>query len=137
MQEVTWQLTPRPVEEPAKLAKSGANAAPSPTTGAAKSWSYSVEATARVSQVIAAPDAAAHERGKEKYYFEDLDPQLQNVLRAQLQMPGDVSAVIELRAGFLVFLARERSAERLSAVSLSIHKRSYEEWLTQQSEEKS
>ena len=33
---------------------------------------------------------------------------------------------------FLVFLAREKSATALSAASLSIPKRSYDEWLAQQ-----
>jgi len=132
MQEVTWQLTPRPAEEAAAASKRAPATATSPTQGAAKSASYSVEATAQVSQVVAAPDAAAREPGKEKQYLEDLDPQLQNVLRAQLQKPGDVSAVIEMPEGFLIFHAKERTATTLRASSFTIHKRSYEEWLAQQ-----
>jgi hypothetical protein len=134
MEEVIWQLTPRPADEAAELARRAPATAQSPTQGAAKSTSYSVEATAQVSQVIAAPDSAARESAKEKHYFEDLDPQLQNVLRAQLQKPGDVSAVVETPGGFLLFLAKERNAETLRAASLSIPKRSYEEWLAQQAE---
>ena len=134
MQEVAWQLTPQPAEEPAELARRNPGTAPSPTKGAAKSASYSVEATAQVSQIIAAPAPAAHGPGKEQPYFEDLDPQLQNVLRAQLQKPGDVSAVCEMPAGFLVFQAKARTSGVLTASPLSIPKRSYEEWLAQQPE---
>ena len=58
--------------------------------------------------------------------------ELQAVLKAQLRQPGDVSAVIEMPAVFLLFLAREKSAETLAAASLSLPKRSYEEWLAAQ-----
>ena len=67
-----------------------------------------------------------------KLYFEDIDPELQNVLRAQLQKPGDVSAVIEIPTGFLVFLAKEKSTAILTAACLTLPKRSYDEWLAQQ-----
>lgn len=50
----------------------------------------------------------------------------------QLQKPGDVSAVIETSGGFLLFLARERTGQELSVYSLSIPKRSFDEWLAQQ-----
>ena len=128
MREVTWQLTPRPAAAHA----SAAPAAPASTQVKASSGTYTVEATAQVAQVLAAPDGAGHEPGKEKAYFEDLDPELQKVLRVQLQKPGDVSAVVEMPAGFIIFQARERTAAALRAASLSIHKRSYEEWLAQQ-----
>jgi hypothetical protein len=134
MTEITWQLTPRPAEEVAELAKRSATTATQPTQGAAKSASYSVEATAQVSQVVAAPDDARRESGGQKHYFSDLDPQLQNVLRVQLQKPGDVSAVIEMPTVFLVFQAGERTATELRARSYSVQKRSYEEWLAQQAE---
>lgn len=101
-----------------------------PTQASASSKTYTNEATAQLSQAINPPDKSAH--GKEKLYSEDLDPELQKVLRVQLQKPGDVSVVIEMPGGFLVFLAKEKSAESLSAASLSIPKRSYEEWLKQQ-----
>jgi hypothetical protein len=129
MQEVTWQLAPRTEEETAKLAERNPAATPA-TKGTAKSTSYSVEATAQVSQVVATPEGAGRE--PEKHHFEDLDPQLQNVLRVQLQKPGDVSAVIEMPAGFVIFQAKERSATELSASSHSIPKRGYEEWLAKQ-----
>jgi hypothetical protein len=132
MQEVTWQLTPRTEAETAKLAERNPTVATQATPGTAKSANYSVEATAQVSQVVAAPEGAGREPEKQKHYFEDLDPQLQNVLRVQLQKPGDVSAVIEMPAGFVIFQARERSATELSATSHSIPKRSYEDWLARQ-----
>jgi hypothetical protein len=125
MHDVTWQLTPRPKDDESATAP---QTPPPQTQGAAKSGSYSVEATAQVAQALTPPPGEKDE----KLYFEDLDPELQQVLRVQLQKPGDVSAVIETPRGFLVFLAKEKSAESLSAASLTIPKRSYEEWLAQQ-----
>ena len=124
MRDVTWQLAPRPVGEKESGIPAG------PVTGVASSGSYSIEATTQLAQVAASPDQG--ERGKGKLHFEDLDPELQKVLRVQLQKPGDVSAVIETPGGFLVFLAKEKTAEILTAASLNIPKRSYEEWLAQQ-----
>jgi len=125
MHEVTWQLTPRPEDD------LSTNTTPPPQTqGKAKSGIYSVEATAQVAQPLCAPSGETDR----KLYFEDLDPELQNVLRVQLQNPGDVSAVIETPGGFLLFLAKEKSAESLTAASLSIPKRSYEVWLEEQEE---
>ena len=45
-----------------------------------------------------------------KFYFEDLPSELQNVLRAQLRRPGDVSAVIETGGAFLLYVAKEKTA---------------------------
>ncbi|MBL9132124.1 MAG: hypothetical protein JNG86_13055 [Verrucomicrobiaceae bacterium] len=124
LQEAVWQLTPRPVAPTAPVS------APVPTQMKASSGAYRVEATAQLSQVIASPQQAAPGQGKT--YFEDLDPELQRVLRAQLQKPGDVSAVIETPDAFLLFLVKARSAETLSVSSLVLSKRSYDEWLAQQ-----
>jgi hypothetical protein len=52
-----------------------------------------------------------------------------------LQIAGDVSAGIETSIAFLLFIAKEKSATTLNASSLSIPKRSYEEWLAQQSDQ--
>ena len=126
MREGTWLLTPRPAEDkPVQPA-----AATTPTKANAKSSAYTNEATAQLSQAINAPDKSTP--GKEKLYFEELDPELQKVLRVQLQKPGDVSAVVEMPGGFLVFLTQEKSAGTLSAASLTIAKRSYEEWLSRE-----
>ncbi|MEY4488255.1 MAG: hypothetical protein RIQ79_763, partial [Verrucomicrobiota bacterium] len=126
LHDVTWQLTPRP---PEASPSANLSTATTPTQIVAKSGAYTVEATAQLSQVLAAPELA--KPGEEKHYFEDLDPELQRVLRAQLQKPGDVSAVIELPATFLVFQAKSRDAESLAAASLALPKRSYDEWLAQ------
>jgi hypothetical protein len=129
MRDVTWHLTPRPAEDkPAPPA-----AQTTPTKATAKSSAYTNEATAQLSQTINPPDKSTP--GREKLYFEDLDPELQKVLSVQLQKPGDVSAVVEMPGGFLVFLAKEKSAASLSAASVTIPKRSYEEWLARETEE--
>lgn len=128
MHEVTWQLTARPADD-----KPAPSAAPTtPTQAKAKSSAYTNEATAQVAQSLTPPEKAAP--GNDKHYFEDLDPELQKVLRVQLQKPGAVSAVSEMPGGFLVFLAKEKTAASLSAASVSIPKRSYEEWLAQEPE---
>jgi hypothetical protein len=111
--ETTWQLGARPVsKEPdstelqLKVQKQfGANA-----------------------QVISTPGG---ERER-KFWFDDLQPDLQNVLRAQLRQAGDVSAVIEAPSGFLLYVVREKTTESLSASVLSLPKRSYEEWIAEQ-----
>jgi hypothetical protein len=81
-------------------------------------------------QILSSP---RREAGR-KFYFEDLPAQLQQVLKVQLRQAGDVSAVIEMPGGFVLYLAKEKTAETLSVGSLSIPKRNYEEWLEQQKE---
>ena len=117
--EATWQLGARPEEKPGAETtdeleikkRFGANA-----------------------QILSSPHAS---EGKERnFYFEDLPGELQNVLRVQLRQAGDVSAVIEMPGGFLLYLARENTPETLSVATLSIPKRSYEQWLNEQSESK-
>ena len=128
MREVTWQLGPRPEEENAKLQTSNSKLQTTPTPAAARSGSYSVEATVQLAQPLTPPPG---ERDR-PHYFDDLDPELQRVLRVQLQSPGDVSAVIETPGGFLLFLAQEKTAATLRASSLSLPKRSYDQWLADQ-----
>ena len=67
--------------------------------------------------------------GKRTLYFDNLPALLQRVLAAQLNQPGDVSAVIESPGGFALYLTVEKTDETLRVVALSIPKRSYEEWL--------
>ncbi len=67
-----------------------------------------------------------------KFYFEDLPGDLQQVLRVQLRQAGDVSAVIEMPSGFTLYVAKEKTSEKLSAAVLSVPKRSYEQWLEEQ-----
>jgi len=117
VRESTWQLRARPAETNAPAAdevaikqRFGPNA-----------------------QILSAPPAGGQEA---KTYFADLPGELQNVLRVQLRQPGDVSAVIETPGGFLLYVARETSETELSAAGLALPKRSYEQWLNEQSEGK-
>jgi hypothetical protein len=44
--------------------------------------------------------------------------------------------VVETPGGFLLYVAKEKSDAVLSVAGLSLPKRSYEQWLTEQSESK-
>ena len=123
MRESTWQLGPRPAEDAPP-----APATPQAERATSSSGSYSNEATAQVAQALG---GGPEKTGDRTLYFEDLEPELQRVLRVQLQKPGDVSAVIETPAAFLVFLAKEKSAAVLTASCLTVPKRGYDEWLAQ------
>jgi hypothetical protein len=80
-------------------------------------------------QILSPP----HAGGKDaKFYFADLPPELQNVLRVQMRAAGDVSAVIETPAAFLLYVAKQRTDSVLSVAALSLPKRSYEKWLEEQ-----
>jgi hypothetical protein len=114
--ETTWQLGARPEEKAATEA--GAD-------DAAIKQRFGSHA-----QLLSPPQPGA-DRDR-TFYFADLPDELQNVLRAQLRQPGDVSAVIETPGGFLLFLAKEKTDTILSAASLSVAKRSYEEWMAAQ-----
>jgi len=81
-------------------------------------------------QILSSPRGAEKDR---RFYFEDLPGELQRVLRVQLRQPGDVSAVIETPGGFLLYVCQAKTAETLSVATLSLSKRSYEEWLAEQS----
>jgi hypothetical protein len=111
--EITWQLGARPAETNAPAAdemeikqRFGPNA-----------------------QLISPPRGAERER---KQYFEDLPGELQQVLRVQLRQAGDLSAVIETPQGFLLYVAREKTGTAFSVACLSLPKRSYEQWLSEQ-----
>ena len=121
-----WKLGPRPAD----AAPPAPASPPPPTKATATGGIYSVEATARVAQPLSSPEA--EEAGGRDLYFDDLDPELRKVLAAQLKQAGDVSAVIEMPAGFVVFTLTAVTPESLSAVSLSLPKRNYDEWLNQQ-----
>lgn len=62
-------------------------------------------------------------------YFDDLPEDLRKVLTVQLQKPGDVSAVIETPGVFLLYVAKVKTAETLSAAVWSLPKRNYERWI--------
>jgi hypothetical protein len=81
-------------------------------------------------QLISSPH-----RAERDHYFEDLPAELQRVLRVQLRQPGDVSAVIETPGGFLLYVAKERTNTALTVACLSLPKRSYEQWVSEQTPE--
>lgn len=85
-------------------------------------------------QLLSSPQAAD---GKErKFYFADLPGELQNVLRVQLRQAGDVSAVIEMPGGFLLYVAREKTDAVLSvAPACPCPSATSEQWLEEQAKE--
>jgi len=82
-------------------------------------------------QILSSPNKTD---AKPKLYFQDLPPQLQQVLRAQLRQPGDISAVIETPGDFRLYLCETNTATNLATATLSVPKRSYEQWLAQQAD---
>lgn len=115
--ETTWQLAARPAE----------TNAPSADELEIKKH-FGPEA-----KILSAPHAEGEET---KFYFEDLPDELQNVLRVQLRRTGDVSAVIETPRVFLLYVVKEKTEEVLSVAVLALPKRSYEQWLENESEDK-
>jgi len=124
--ETAWLLAPRP-SEVVSLAKHQEPTAA--THDKAEAGVYSVEATAQLTHELSSPTKPDHD---EKSYFDDLPADLQNVLRVQLGHPGDVSAVIEMPGGFVLYLAKTKTQEQLAVTVISLKKRSYEQWLAQQ-----
>jgi hypothetical protein len=61
-------------------------------------------------KVLSSPQADK----EQKFYFEDLQAELQHGCAFRLRQAGDVSAVIEMPGGFLLYVAKERTAETLS-----------------------
>ncbi len=111
--EMTWQLRARPA---------GAGASSADEMEIKRQFGPNA-------QLLSRPGDASAER---KSYFEDLPADLQRVLRAQLRRAGDVSAVIETPGGFLLYLARDKTATTLSMAVLSIPKKSLGQWLSEQ-----
>ena len=123
MQETVFQLSARPESD--KISAPTAPVAPVNADGSSRS--YSVEATVQLAQVLSAPQSEVGE--PTLYYFEDLHPELQKILAVQLKEPGDVSAVVEMPQGFVIYQAKERTAETLTAASISLPKVDYNTWL--------
>lgn len=127
MHEVTWQMTPRPQDDPP--AQAAPPSVPKEVKG--KSRSYSIEGTVNRAQVLGG-GAGVEGESEKRFYFEDLNPKLQKVIQAQLRQADDVSAVIEVPHGFTVYQAMERTAEQLTVRVLSIPKIAYDQWLKNQ-----
>jgi hypothetical protein len=111
--ELTWQLGPRPA---------GARAPTADSLDARKPFPPSAHAAAPPVRVA----------GERELYFDDLPPELQRVLRAQLRQPGDLSAVIEMSGGFLLYVVKEKTPSALTVAALSLPKRSFQQWLEEQ-----
>lgn len=124
LRETTWSLRPPTAGSDAPVSQS-----PPPVTSVkAASGAYSVQATAQVAQVLAAPSQSASPEDQ-RPSLDSLDPELRRVLPLQLRTPGDVTAVIETASSFLVFVAVDRTADTLTASAWSVAKVSYDDWL--------
>jgi hypothetical protein len=125
LQESVWQMGERTEEA------SATQAATTATRVKANSAIYSNDATALVAQVLTPfgqPDDSPR-----VLCFADLPAELQQVLQIELNQTGAVSSIIETPAGYLIYVARAISADSLTIATLTIPRRSYEEWLSQQS----
>jgi len=123
--ETNWQLRPPPEGTAASVPTLA------PARLKARSGDYSLEATVQ----FARPPSPAKQPGEPPHKsFENLSPEFRNVLCAQLQKSGDVSAVIETPDSFLLFVSKERTENNLSTVALSIPKLSFERWEREQKE---
>jgi hypothetical protein len=123
-QERMWHLTGH-----SKAAASPSDAV-RPTFARSADGIYALEGVARLG---AAEQQAGPAPAGTELYFDDLPPDLRQVLRTQLRKPGDTTAVIETPDAFLLFVATQTTAETLAAASVSIAKRRFDEWLANQS----
>ncbi len=64
-----------------------------------------------------------------KRYFADLHPEMKKVLDAQMQTPGDVSAVFGTDQGFSLYVLSSRMPEALTVLACEIPKLSFDAWL--------
>jgi len=102
-----------------------------PVKGTSSGGRYSVESTVQMAQALTGPMNVEPGR-RDEFYFEDLHPDLQEVLDIQLQNPGDVSAVIERPTRFHLYILSNRTAGAMEAISLTVEKHSYDQWLEEQ-----
>lgn len=72
------------------------------------------------------------EPGLPRQYFADLHADMQKVLAAQLQKPGDVSAVFGSDDHFALYMATGRTAEALTVQAVEISRLSFDDWLAVQ-----
>jgi hypothetical protein len=72
------------------------------------------------------------EQRSEEMSLDVLPERLQDLLRAQLLKPGDISALVEFPDSFKLYLLTERNVNRLEVAVLSISKQSYQQWLLSQ-----
>jgi len=67
-----------------------------------------------------------------KFYFSDLPPELQNILRLQLRRAGAVSDVIETPHALQLYLLVEKDEHVMKVAVLTVAKQSFEGWLATQ-----
>lgn len=72
------------------------------------------------------------EHRPEEMSLDVLPKRLQELLRAQLLKPGDVSALVELPNSFNLYLLTNKALDRLEVAVLSVPKPSYQQWLLSQ-----
>ena len=126
--EVTWQFgaIPESTKSDPRIGTPGV----APVSIKTRSRKYSIEAAVRFAEQNDLENSrSATDHG---LYFDDLSGELQGVLHVQLRNRGDVSAVVETPAAFLLFVARDRTPAALTAAALVVPKRSLEQWLAQQ-----
>jgi hypothetical protein len=111
--EIIWQLEPRPA-------------------GTESTLTEELEVARRFGPEARLLSTPAADRQDPKHYFDELPEPLQRVLRVQMRQPGDLSAVIELPDCFRLYLCRARTGATLNVAFLSLPKRGFEEWLTEQ-----
>lgn len=111
--ETTWRLD----------APSGQSNSAAPVKESTASEDYRAEATAQWAVPGDSEKTAS---------LSELRPELQALLREQLRRPGDVSAVVETDADFVVFVARDRTERLLRAAAIHLPKETYEFWLARQ-----
>ena len=74
----------------------------------------------------------SREPGLPPQYFSDLHADMQKVLAAQLQQPGDVSAVFGADDAFAIYVATSRTPEALTAQAVELARLTFDDWLTAQ-----
>ena len=114
LSQTTWQLGPRPKTETDDAA-------------ALENLPPGIGKLGPGAKILSSPNRDPDE--ERKFYFEDLHPQLQKVLSAQLTKPGAVSAVIEMPQAFLLYVATEKTDETLAVEALTIPKADYSRWV--------
>ncbi len=70
--------------------------------------------------------------GSRDSYFAELPAEMQRVLAAQLQQPGDVSAVFGADSHFAISVATSRTPETLTVQAVELPHLTFDDWLTAQ-----
>ena len=120
-QEVTWLLKKKPEAEDQKINFT-------PSTSKSKTASYTNEGTAQIAQIIGGDEKNPKD---ENVYFEDLNPELANVLIQNLHKPSDMSPIIESVDGYSIYKMNMMTADFWKVDYVFISRKSYEKWLSE------